>query len=307
MNTARRGNYGADDDIVDYILGITFEIWEEGGIELIHRYYADDVIVFGLDNVLRGAAVIWSGSRTEGYYSSHRVVSPMTNTGPSAFGPATNRNVTIMNIADCIVEEGVITGEWLMRDNGALVRQLGFDVADAARQIAAGRSDESREWIVRETERLRDAGLSALPDEPAAPALDAGMFAHHVIAALWSDGNGDVLERAYAPYAVLHRSPIERYSGRAAVMTHYASLRGALAPYGVSVDHVATQPYGIDGMHVAVRWAVAGRHEGDYLGCAASGKDVYVLGSSHFRIVADRIAVEWTVFDSAAVLSQMLE
>jgi hypothetical protein len=47
MNNTKTGAYSADDDIVDFILGITFEIWEQGGVELIHQYYAADSIVWG--------------------------------------------------------------------------------------------------------------------------------------------------------------------------------------------------------------------------------------------------------------------
>ena len=58
MNTPLNGAYSADDDIVDFILGITFEIWEEGGVELIHQYYAQDSIVWGLDGITHSAAEI---------------------------------------------------------------------------------------------------------------------------------------------------------------------------------------------------------------------------------------------------------
>lgn len=40
------GAFGAEDSLVDYILGITFEIWEERGIELIHQYYSEQTIVY---------------------------------------------------------------------------------------------------------------------------------------------------------------------------------------------------------------------------------------------------------------------
>ena len=153
------GAYGPDSDIVDFILGITFEIWEQRGVDLIHRYYAPDVEVYGMEGVIHGAQamvdgtrqmldafpdrlllgdnVVWSGSRASGFYSSHRITSPMTNLGPSAFGEATGRRVCITNVADCVVENGVVTREWLMRDNLALVRQLGFEPTEAAGRLAA--------------------------------------------------------------------------------------------------------------------------------------------------------------------------
>ncbi len=166
MNTTKQGAYGADDDLVDYILGITFEIWEEGGAELIHQYYGADIVVYGLDGITRGAAamvdgtramleafpdrllladdVIWSGSREEGYYSSHRIISPMTNKGATIFGPATDRHVRILTIADCVVEDGVITREWLLRDNHALVSQLGHDPIECARIVAGTKAMPAR-------------------------------------------------------------------------------------------------------------------------------------------------------------------
>ena len=166
MNSTKQGAYSADDDLVDFILGITFEIWEERNIEQIDQYYSDDCLVYGLDGIIRGAAqmidgtrvmleafpdrlllgddVIWTGSRGEGYYSSHRIRSPMTNQGATMFGPATGRKVKILTIADCVVEEGVITREWLLRDNHALVSQLGHDPIECASIVAGNRNEAAR-------------------------------------------------------------------------------------------------------------------------------------------------------------------
>ena len=37
MTATHPGAYSADDDLVDYILGITFEIWEEGRVDLVDQ------------------------------------------------------------------------------------------------------------------------------------------------------------------------------------------------------------------------------------------------------------------------------
>ena len=122
QNDKPKAAYGIDSELVDYILGITFEIWEQGQVELIHDYYAKDVEVFSLDGLTTSATkmvdntyktlatypdrllladdVITKGSTTHGF-SSHRLISPMTNQGESIFGPATGLQVTAMNIADC--------------------------------------------------------------------------------------------------------------------------------------------------------------------------------------------------------------
>ena len=328
MTSKPTGAYGPDDGLVDYILGITFEIWEERGVELINQYYGPDTVVYALDGITRGAAkmiegtnamlaaypdrllvaddVIWSGSREQGYYSSHRIVSPMTNKGPTAFGPATNRKVRILTIADCVVENGVITLEWLIRDNHALVQQLGHEPVDCAKIVAATRNAEGNAWINDESARLRSLGVPAGASALADPVLSIAEFASQVIVNNWAHGDEQLSKAAYAPYAVQHRSPIELYSGRMSIADHYARLRAAIDVVGVSVDHIAVQPADSEGLHVAARWCVTGTHRGDYLGVSATSRPVFILGSTHWRIEAGRVAMEWTVFDGLGVLSQLV-
>lgn len=327
MKTTHPGAYSADDDLVDYILGITFEIWEEGGVDLINQYYGPDTLVYSLDGITHGSKAMIDGTEamltafpdrlllgddvigkgdTHDGYSSHRVLSPMTNTGDSMWGPATGKSVRIMNMADCVVKEGVITLEWLARDNLALIKQLGFDITESARVIASKRTPELGDWFVEETERLSnlpetmgDTMLCSAGDHPQ-------KFSQQVLNALWMTGDSTTIEAAFAPYAVLHRSPIEIISGRPAIAEHYAGLRGAFDCSAASIDHVGVQSAGANVVHVAARWAVCGMHVGNYLGVATTGKPVYIMGVTHRRIVDGRIAVEWTVFDSLGVLSQLL-
>jgi predicted ester cyclase len=328
MTEHGKGAYGSDDGLVDYILGITFEIWEQRKVDLIYQYYDADIAVYALDGITRGAGsvvdgtnamleaypdrlllvddVIWSGSREDGYYSSHRIISPMTNQGATLFGPATGEQVRILTIADCVVEDGVITGEWLMRDNHALVAQLGHDPINCARIVADRRSEESEEWVAAEIARLIAAGVPEPVATPPATETALSEFALQVLANNWSAGSHTTTKAAYAPYAVAHRSPIELYSGRDAVAAHYADLRSAIDVDGITVDHVAVQPADEQGLKVAVRWAAGGRHVGDYLGVAATNRTVFVLGETHWRIETSRIAVEWTVFDGLGVLSQLV-
>ena len=320
------GAYGPESDIVDFILGITFEIWEQRGVDLIHRYYAPDVEVYGMEGVIHGAQamvdgtremleafpdrlllgdnVVWSGSRESGFYSSHRITSPMTNLGPSAFGEATGRRVCITNVADCVVENGVVTREWLMRDNLALVRQLGFDPAQAARRLAARVGPEDRDWMAREVERVAQA--EPLTVAQGTDAADETRLATEFLATQWASADIPTRWDRYAPYAVLHRSPVERYSGRDAIAGHCESARRAFGDPRVSLDHVACQPFGGGGLDIAARWTLAGSHADAFAGTAATGKPLFVLGVSHWRTAAGRIVAEWTVFDQLAVLGQIL-
>ena len=147
-------------DVPSFIYGITREIWEDRGIGgKLEQLYAPDIILrapTGLttdntgvtaqtlqtlhsfpDRQLVGEDVIWAGYEDGTFMSSHRLVSVMRHTGDSAYGPATGRVVRSRIIADCWVVEGVVTEEWLVRDQAAFARCLGLEPRALARQMVA--------------------------------------------------------------------------------------------------------------------------------------------------------------------------
>jgi predicted ester cyclase len=326
-NTQKSPAYGSDNDIVDFILGITFDIWEKRQVKDIFHYYSDDVVVYGLDHVTRGASemvaqtratlkafpdrlllgddVICAGDTRRGY-SSHRVLSPMTSLGESVLGPATGKRVFQMNIADCEVRDGLITREWLVRDNLALVNQLGFDATEAARKTADRFDETSLRWLDDEFQRV-----SKSPSPPDPDRRDGGFrtpedFARKVLECCWKTGNLDRLEAAYAPYCVLHRAPVRIFSGRTVTLDHYKAWRKILPDARLSIDHVCSQPYGDNGVNIAARWGIAGVGDGAFAGIDARGKPLFILGVTHWRVVGGRIVSEWTVFDEIAIAAQLL-
>jgi len=327
MDTSKKGAYGADDDIIDYILGITFEIWEEGGVELILQYYAPDSVIYGLDGITHGATavvdgtratlvgfpdrlllaenVIWSGNREEGYYTSHRLLSLATNKGATIYGPATGTRIRMTNIADCFIEDGVITKEWLVRDNMTLATQLGAEPVAAARGMAERRSDELVEWLDAERVRVTAVQLPEDIDKPVTPRENPTAFAWRVLNSYWR-GDREVFDATHTPYSVLHRSPLRHYSGRDESFHYYQNLRRIMGYVHFSVDHIATQPFGHNGVEIAVRWTASGLHEGEVMGIAPSGNPMFILGVTHWRCVNDRITAERTVFDDLAMLSQTM-
>ena len=51
------------------------------------------------------------------------------------------------------------------------------------------------------------------------------------------------------------------------------------------------------------RWS--GRHVGEFLGCAASGRDVSFTSTAVLKIAGGEIAQAWDEMDSAAIVAQM--
>jgi len=141
-------------DFPDYIIGITKEIWEDRQISTLHHYYSDDIIVRSPasivignqgviaatmatlaefpDRTLFGEDVIWSGTPETGMLSSHRIISTATHTGDGVYGAASGKRLQYRIIADCHAKNNTIDDEWLIRDQGAIVRQLGWDPKEYA-------------------------------------------------------------------------------------------------------------------------------------------------------------------------------
>ncbi|SEO20323.1 hypothetical protein SAMN04489859_104431 [Paracoccus alcaliphilus] len=63
--------------------------------------------------------------------------STATHRRPSVCGQPTGKKLTYRIIADCFVQADQITDEWLVRDQGAIVRQLGWEPVDFARDLIA--------------------------------------------------------------------------------------------------------------------------------------------------------------------------
>ena len=135
-------------DLPDYILKITHQIWEDKDVESIREYYAKGIpvrspagVVYGPDAVVKatyatleefpdrqllGEDVIWIGNEHDGYLSSHRILTRATHLNDGVYGKATGKKLIYRVIADCACKDNQVYDEWLVRDQGAIVRQLNF-------------------------------------------------------------------------------------------------------------------------------------------------------------------------------------
>jgi len=318
------GTAGPFRDLTDYILGITHEIWESRHVERIDDYYSSDCLIYTLggmvhgtaaiiantkdtlrvfpDRLLLGEAVIGTRLGPGRFLSSHRIGSPMTHAGDLPYLPATGRKIFVRTIADCLVENGRITKEWLVRDNYSLALQIGAAPLQVARYVSDGRTAECRDWLDAEYRRVaRNAARGVVTEfEPNGVAA----YAAAILCAQWIAGDSDG-RSAHAPYAVLYDSQVTA-SGGEAIRLHYAQLRRSMANAAVSVDHVAVQDRTAGEYRVAVRWTLAFEHVGPLWGVAASGKPAVLLGVTHWQIVAGRIVAEWSVYDRIALLAQLV-
>ena len=314
-------------DFPDYIIGVTKEIWEDRGIASLQRYYAKNIVVrspasvvVGNDGViaatmatlgefpdraLYGEDVIWSGSPETGMLSSHRLLSTATHTGDGAYGRATGKALTYRIIADCHARDNVIDDEWLIRDQGAIVRQMGWEPEDFARQQIA-----------------LEGGPQACV-HPLSPATDRpGPYTGRGNDNEWGRRLADLLGRIMAAdFAaipqVYDRASLMEYPGGVQAHSHggadrfWMGLRAAFPDAEFTIHHVIGRDDALMPPRAAIRWSLHGKHSGWGRFGRPSGAEVYVLGITHaefgpFGPSGCGLRREFTLFDETAIWKQIL-
>ena len=175
----------------DYILKITKQIWENKDVESIAQFYTDNIPVrspFGVtygnkpvidatyatlkefpNRQLLGEDVIWNGNDDLGYHSSHRILSKGTHLGDGSYGKPTNKDIYYRVIADCACKNNQVYDEWIVRDQGAMVRQIGFTPKEFAQMIIdkEGGADKAQQLFNSSSEMKSDYKQGIVPNDSA--------------------------------------------------------------------------------------------------------------------------------------------
>ncbi len=314
-------------DFPHYILGITREIWENRGIAALHDYYAPDIVVRSPasvvvgnqgviaatmatlaefpDRALYGEDVIWSGSPQEGLFSSHRIHSTATHTNPGVYGAPTGNKLHYRIIADCHAIKNQINDEWLIRDQGAIVRQLGKDPKGYARDLIAKEGGPE----------------NCVP--PYTPANDMeGPYRGKGNDNEWGQRHAEILTRIMAADFTVISSQYDRaaqleYPGGVRALSYqgadgfWMSLRASFPNAAFNIHHVIGRNDPMMPPRAALRWTLHGKHEGWGAFGAPTGADVFILGASHAEFGAlvggvPKLRREWTLYDETAIWKQIL-
>ena len=308
-------------DPVDYILGITKAIWEDRGVDTLDHYYAPDIVVRspasvvvgnqGIkaatmatlaefpDRELLGEDVIWCPAGT-GFLSSHRLISTATHTHPGVYGQPTGKTYAYRILADCFCEDDQVKDEWLVRDQGAITRQMGIE----PKQFAAN--------------LIENEGGAEHCVKPMTPHNDVAGVYHgrgndHVLGQRLADlisglmqGGFHTIPKQYDRAAQLEYPGGQSAQGWRAADNFWMSLRSAFPSATFSIDHQIGQESDMMPPRAAVRWSLHGNHTG--WGCfgVPSQAEVYIMGITHVEFGPHGIRREWTLIDETAIWKQIL-
>jgi predicted ester cyclase len=322
---------GFDDcytDIVDYIVRCTHKIWDERDVGLIYTHYTHNCIVYGNLNTMydretivqetiqrlvelpdrRGMAtqVIWRGNDVDGFYTSHMTHGTGRHTEYGQWGKPTGRTFVTRTVADCMILENKIYREWVVRDNMALLVQLGIDPHAYAEDVARKKFARGEEnFELSENRRLlgqyppeTEADVSIAHSENEAEVL---RWLHHI----YNKRMFGKIAEIYAPNCQWHGPMMRELYGSAAVLQQTMRLVALMPDAAFVPQHICSTPSEEGGEKVAVRWMMDGHHFGYGALGAPTGHKLSVMGFTHFHIIDGKIIDEWVVYDEFAMLVQI--
>jgi hypothetical protein len=94
--------------------------------------------------------------------------------------------------------------------------------------------------------------------------------------------------------------------GRAAADAFWLGLRAAMPSARFEIHHQIGMEDPLMPPRAALRWSLRGRHEGWGAFGRPSGADLYVMGISHAEFGPLGLRREWTLYDEAAVWTQIV-
>jgi steroid delta-isomerase-like uncharacterized protein len=117
---------------------------------------------------------------------------------------------------------------------------------------------------------------------------------------IWSKGNMAAVDGLMSVDFVWLNAPPGGASDREGFKQFQAGALGAFSGMKCVVEDMVAE-----GDKVAVRWTWSGKHTGDYMGMAPTGKQVTMTGVSIIRVVGGKITEEWDESDNLGFMTQL--
>ena len=310
-------------DLPDYILKITYQIWEEKDVESIMQYYAKDIpvrspqgVIFGPELVVKatyatldefpdrqllGEDVIWIGNEDEGYLSSHRILSCATHAKNGVYGEATGTKLIYRVIADCACRNNQVYDEWLVRDQGAIIRQIGLDPKKYAANLIQEEGGLEKCLIPFNENTLLGGDYTP----PTISNENTGTRYADILKSIINKDIGSV-ENNY-DRAIQQEQPggFTAY-GTEEVSQFWDTLISSFPDAKFSVEHISFTDEKNQPKKAAIRWALVGSHSGKGNYGEPSNAQVYIMGISHAEFGPRGIKNEWVLFDETTIWKQIL-
>ena len=309
-------------DFPDYILKITEQIWEDKDVESIGKFYTKDIPVrspFGVtygskpvidatyatlkefpNRQLLGEDVIWNGNDEIGYHSSHRILSKGTHLGDGFYGKPSGKDIYYRVIADCACKENQVYDEWIVRDQGAMVRQIGYSPKEFAKKIIESEGGISTASRLFDFETDKSSNYEA-------EIYKKGSKAEKYTEILKNIFNYNYKFEGYDRAANIFWPGNKIGHGRESIKEKWNSLKAIFSNIKFTIEHVGFLEEAGQNPRISIRWFLEGTHSKDSMDYdKASNKKIFIMGINHAEFYSNSIIREWVLFDEVAIWKQIL-
>ena len=306
----------------DYILKITKQIWEGKDVNSIANFYTEDIPVrspFGVtygnkpvidatfatlrefpNRQLLGEDVIWNKDSEDGYHSSHRILSKGTHLGDGSYGKPSGKNIYYRVIADCACKYNQVYDEWIVRDQGAMVRQIGFTPKEFAQKII---ENEGGIGKCKKIFNLKSDMKSEYKPNPA-PKDSVGVKYSNILNTIFTN---DYNFSDYARAASIYWPGNKIGHGREDIEKFWQSLKGAFSNFKFSIEHIGYLEEPGKNPKASIRWFLDANHSNKTSDFGeATNKNIFIMGINHAEISDGKVIREWVLFDEVAIWKQIL-
>lgn len=315
-------------NIIDYIVRITYKIWEDRDIEYIGDTYSPNSLVFddyGLqfgnkkiiadtyhttgafsDIKLIADEVIWAGNDDIGYHTSHRTLIRGTNDGDSKYGPATGKTVDVLVIANCVAKGNDIFLEHVLYNNSSMLQQLGLDLNTSVQKML---TNQPAGWP-RTDQIWNDLRAGCRPKQPlyiSSPidGFDPDKFIRNNSESIWNLGDDELLHNNYETGFSFQGTTDRAFSGVDSYRNWRNSIRETFPDFQYQTDEVYWMGNDEQGYLASERWSATATHTGKELYGEPTGAQVQIWGITQRRILNGKIQNEWALFNELDLMMQI--
>lgn len=316
----------------EYITSWTDRIWIKRGLGRIHQHYAVDVKVYtaygecyGLDDVIKNSLqkmvafpnrggghddVVWEQRGVNGFVSSHRVLNNATHLGHWTYGAPTGKDWVNRSVAHCLVQDNLVTEEWVVRDEFAVLQHLGISPYKIAQQLAE-RSPILGTALQTKPTTGPLAGTVADPircgiSGPRPDRYDAECrMILEMFENVWNKRLFDLVPTYCDDTVVCQTVRMRRVMAIAPYQLELMALLAAFPDATVEVRDFAVHESADLGLRIGTIWLLRGTYCGAPVYGRTNGAPISMLGSSHFELRNGKIIREYRIFDEIAIIAQI--
>ena len=306
----------------DYILKITKQIWEGKDVDSIGEFYTDNIPVrspFGItygnkpvieatyntlkefpNRQLLGEDVIWNGNDDKGYHSSHRILSKGTHLGDGFYGKPTGKDIYYRVIADCACKDNQVYDEWIVRDQGAMVRQIGYTPKEFAQIMIDKEGGLEKAKKLFDKNDIKPSDYYPINVEKSSPGENYSKILSKVFEGGYDFKDYNRASNIYWPGNKLGH-------GREDISKFWNSLKDIFTDIKFTIEHVGYLDESNKNPRASIRWFLEGFHSNDSedYGKKTNSK-LFIMGINHVELNQDGIIREWVLFDEVAIWKQIL-